>query len=79
MDGRVAGDLRRGAGLVVIWLAIPALAASAYYVLALIGALRWLRRPQRRGSDFSPPTPDLFSSPTLTVPSLIIVTSLLGG
>jgi len=30
-------------------------------------------------SDFSPPTPDLFSSPTLTVPSLIIVTSLLGG
>ncbi len=30
-------------------------------------------------SDFSPPTPDLFSNPTLTVPSLIIVTSLLGG
>jgi ceramide glucosyltransferase len=42
MGGRVAGDLRRGVGFVVIWLAVPAAAAAAYYLLALAGAFKWL-------------------------------------
>jgi ceramide glucosyltransferase len=37
----------------VIWLAIPALAATAYYALAVVGALRWLlwadRQRAKRG------------------------------
>lgn len=38
---RIAGNLRRGAGLFVSWLALPALAAAAYYLLALIAAALW--------------------------------------
>lgn len=41
LDGRLAGDLRGRAGLFVIVWAIPALAAAAYYLLAIIAALRW--------------------------------------
>src|SRR6185295_1128736 len=35
------GDLRGGAGWIVTWLAIPALAAAGYYALVLVAALRW--------------------------------------
>ncbi len=41
---RVAGHLRRGAHFAVIWLAVPALAAAAYYILAIVAALGWNRR-----------------------------------
>ncbi len=43
MGGRLAGNLRRGPGLTVIWLALPALAATAYYLLAIVAAARWGR------------------------------------
>jgi ceramide glucosyltransferase len=38
---RGAGNLRRGDGFIVIWLAAPALAAAAYYLLAIVAAARW--------------------------------------
>jgi ceramide glucosyltransferase len=38
----------------VIWLAIPALAAAAYYILALVAALRWPSTTRAAGG-FSPP------------------------
>ena len=41
LGGRFAGDLRSGAGFAVTWLALPALAAAAYYFLALIAAALW--------------------------------------
>jgi len=41
MGRRIAGGLRRGAGLLVTWWAVPALAAAAYQLLAVIAALRW--------------------------------------
>src|SRR5205823_14124154 len=43
------GDLRRRIGLLVTWWAAPALAASAYYILVLIGALRWRGAMPRAG------------------------------
>ena len=53
MGGRIAGGVRRGAGLVVIVLAVPALAAAAYFLLALVAALRW-RRPEAALGDLPP-------------------------
>ena len=48
MGGRFAGSLRRGAaGVVRIWLAAPAVAAAAYYVLVVIAAWRWGRPAMR--------------------------------
>jgi ceramide glucosyltransferase len=40
----------------VIWLAAPALAASAYYLLAIVAAFRWSRLPGSAGraSDLAP-------------------------
>jgi len=46
MGRRIAGNLRRGAGFLVIWLAAPALAAAAYYLLVLVAAYRWQRTTQ---------------------------------
>src|SRR5262245_6888805 len=46
MGRRLAGDLRRGAGITVIWMAVPALAAAAYFLLALVAAVRWPRNKQ---------------------------------
>jgi ceramide glucosyltransferase len=43
-----AGNRRRGIGFLVIWLALPALAAAAYYFLALIAAARWPTKPAVR-------------------------------
>src|ERR1035437_6553835 len=45
LGGRGAGDLRGDTGIPVIWLAIPAIAAAAYYCLVIIAAVRW--RPAR--------------------------------
>src|ERR1019366_4166257 len=42
---RIAGGLRRGAPLAVIWLAVPALASAAYWLLVIVAALRWRRPP----------------------------------
>ena len=33
LGGRIAGSLRRGAAVAVIWLAVPALASAAYWLL----------------------------------------------
>src|SRR5581483_1440341 len=49
LDGRFPGDLRRGPGLVVIAWAAPALAAAAYYLLAIVASLRWGSRPAAAG------------------------------
>jgi ceramide glucosyltransferase len=49
MGGRYAGGLRRGAaGIVIIWLAAPAVAAAGYYVLVVIAAMRWGRGSRSR-------------------------------
>jgi ceramide glucosyltransferase len=39
----MAGNLWSGVGVIVIWLAIPAVAAAAYYALAIVAAVRWGR------------------------------------
>jgi ceramide glucosyltransferase len=39
----------------VIVFAFPALAAAAYYFLAVIAAIRWSRRPARAAGGFAPP------------------------
>ena len=44
MGGCIAGDRRRGAGLAVIGWAVPAWAAAAYYLLAIVAVFRW-RKP----------------------------------
>ena len=49
LDGRLAGDLRGRAGLAVILWAVPALAAAAYYLLAILAAVRWRKGPQPGG------------------------------
>src|SRR5688572_25004582 len=54
MGGRRSGDLRRGPGFVVIWLALPALAAAGYYLLVLVAAARW---PQERRTQAGMPAP----------------------
>src|SRR5262249_49888891 len=41
LGGRLAGDLRRGLGLAVTWAALPAMAAAAYYLLALAAIFKW--------------------------------------
>ena len=43
LGGRIAGNLWSGVGVIVIWLAIPAMAAAVYYLLAIVAALRWRR------------------------------------
>jgi ceramide glucosyltransferase len=50
LGGRLAGDLRRGPGFPVIWLAAPALAAAVYYFLAVVAALNWNRSHALRTS-----------------------------
>jgi ceramide glucosyltransferase len=57
MGRRRAGDLRRGLGLVVTWWAAPALAGAAYYLLVLIGAVRWRRSPTCVAPAGGPATP----------------------
>ena len=45
----------RRAGCIVTWLALPAMAAAAYYVLALMAALRWPERDaQNRARPLNP-------------------------
>jgi ceramide glucosyltransferase len=39
----------------VIWLAVPALAAAAYYVLAIVSALRWRRLTAHPDTNWTPP------------------------
>src|SRR5437016_9471195 len=55
MGRRRAGDLRRSVGRAVIWLSIPAVAAAAYYLLALIAAVRWQGAQPRCGNRSFPP------------------------
>jgi ceramide glucosyltransferase len=47
MGRRVSGNLWRGTGFLVIWLALPALTATAYYALAVVSAARWRRSTAR--------------------------------
>ncbi len=54
MGRSIAGNLRRGVSIPVIWLAIPALAAAAYYLLALIACAA------RRGHDLPRAVRELF-------------------
>jgi ceramide glucosyltransferase len=56
LGGRLAGDLRRGARVPVIWLAIPAFTAGLYYLLALVAAVTWKGESFRRAvrSNFPP-------------------------
>jgi ceramide glucosyltransferase len=54
MGGGLARHLRRSAGLIVIWLAIPALAAAAYYLLAIVAAASWRKNPPRVGGEAPP-------------------------
>jgi ceramide glucosyltransferase len=57
MGGGIAGNLWSGVGVVVIWLAIPAVAAAAYYLLAIVAAARWARPaagPDRAGRRPAP-------------------------
>src|SRR5690348_909755 len=54
LDGCLAGDLRGRAGRFVIAWAIPALAAAAYYLLAIIAALRWGRIVANAGGPLPP-------------------------
>src|SRR5581483_2984382 len=42
-------------GLRLKWAAIPAVGAGVYYLLALVAALRWIRRSQRPGDSETPP------------------------
>lgn len=39
----------------MILLALPALAAAAYYLLAIAGAVQWVRRDPRGNAGFTPP------------------------
>jgi len=48
LGGCIAGNLWSGVGVIVIWLAIPAIAAAAYYLLAIVAALRWRRHMTSR-------------------------------
>lgn len=41
MGRRLSGNFGRRSGLFVIWLALPALAATAYYFLAIIAVFKW--------------------------------------
>src|SRR5580658_2295587 len=41
---RHTGGLRRGAACAVTWLAVPALASAAYWLLAIVAAIRWSRQ-----------------------------------
>jgi ceramide glucosyltransferase len=52
MARRIAGSVRCGVVVGVIWLAIPALAGGAYFTLALVASLRSRRSP---ASNFTPP------------------------
>jgi ceramide glucosyltransferase len=56
LGGRVAGGRRRPADFLVIWLAIPALAAAAYYCLAIVAAATWRRStPKAPGAAANEP------------------------
>ncbi len=55
MGGCVAGRMRRRAGFVVIWLALPALASAGYYLLALVAAARWKGARVARPNAALPP------------------------
>ena len=56
LGGRIAGNLWSGVGVIVIWLAIPAVAAAVYYFLAIVAALRWRRHmTSRRLHNGNPP------------------------
>ena len=54
LGGCVAGALRRGPGFTVILLAVPALTAAVYYLLALVAALRWGHPPGSAQGDLPP-------------------------
>jgi len=52
----MSGNLWRGTGLPVIWFALPALAAAAYYLLAIVSAARWRRSTARPDAgNWTPP------------------------
>ncbi len=50
LGGRLAGDLRCRAGLLVIAWAVPALAAAAYYLLAIVAVFRWPKASRPTGA-----------------------------
>ena len=53
---RMSGNLRCGIGIAVIWLAIPAIAASCYYLLAILAAALWRRSMTWQDNDgWTPP------------------------
>ncbi len=54
MGRRIAGRLWGGAAIAVTWLAIPALASGAYWMLAIIAAIRWRGAPAP-GRPATPP------------------------
>ena len=52
----MSGNLRCGIGIAVIWLAIPAIAASCYYLLAILAAALWRRSMTWQDSgEWTPP------------------------
>lgn len=53
---RNSGNLWRGTGFHVIWFALPALAAAAYYSLAIVSAARWHKSALcREAGPWTPP------------------------
>jgi ceramide glucosyltransferase len=56
MGRRISGNLWRGTGFPVIWFALPALAAAAYYALAIVSAAGWRRSTAQPGAaTWTPP------------------------
>jgi len=55
MGRRRPGGLRGGADFAVIWMAIPAVAAGAYYLLVLLACARWHRPASARTGAACPP------------------------
>jgi ceramide glucosyltransferase len=52
----MSGNLWRGTGFFVIWLAIPAIAAACYYFLAIVSATLWRRSmPRQDAGGWTPP------------------------
>ena len=54
MGRRRPGHLRRCFGIAVIWFALPAFGAAAYYLLALIAAFTWPKTGRVRAGAGQP-------------------------
>ncbi len=54
MDRRRPRAGGRGAGVAVIWPALPALASIAYYLLVLAAAIKWQRRTPAKAGQLPP-------------------------